>query len=78
MKRENQVTESKEFAVLVSVMISSALVSSKGGMDEDQIEGCVSGYLKEKGFTQNAEELQHSSNNNNDSSLQHDTLNRTQ
>ncbi|XP_061368088.1 transcription initiation factor TFIID subunit 5-like isoform X2 [Gastrolobium bilobum] len=47
-------------------------------MDEDQIEGCVSGYLKEKGFTrQKGEELQRT-NNNTDSSLQPDTVNRTQ
>ncbi|XP_027329791.1 transcription initiation factor TFIID subunit 5-like [Abrus precatorius] len=41
-------------------------------MDEDQIEGCVSGYLKDKGFTQK-DQL-----SNTDSSLQPHTLNRTQ
>lgn len=45
------------------------------GMDEDQIEGCVSGYLKQKGFTQNDDQLQLT---NTDSSLQPDTLNRAQ
>ena len=44
-------------------------------MDEDQIEGCVSGYLKQKGFAQNDDQLQIS---NTDSSLQPDTLNRAQ
>ncbi|KAG4931422.1 hypothetical protein GLYMA_17G222200v4 [Glycine max] len=44
-------------------------------MDEDQIEGCVSGYLKQKGFTQNDDQLQLT---NTDSSLQPDTLNRAQ
>ncbi|KAL2317983.1 hypothetical protein Fmac_031859 [Flemingia macrophylla] len=45
-------------------------------MDEDQIEGCVSGYLKQKGFTQDDNHLQLT---NTDSSLQPDnTLNRTQ
>lgn len=43
------------------------------GMDEDQIEGCVSGYLKQKGFTQNDDQLQLT---NTDSSLQPDTINR--
>lgn len=45
------------------------------GMDEDQIEGCVSGYLKQKGFAQNDDKLQLS---NTDSSLQPNTLNRAQ
>ncbi|XP_027941718.1 transcription initiation factor TFIID subunit 5-like isoform X3 [Vigna unguiculata] len=44
-------------------------------MDEDQIEGCVSGYLKQKGFAQNDDKLQLS---NTDSSLQPNTLNRAQ
>ncbi|CAJ1972394.1 unnamed protein product [Sphenostylis stenocarpa] len=44
-------------------------------MDEDQIEGCVSGYLKQKGFPQNDDQLQIS---NSDSSLQPDTLTRAQ
>ncbi|KAK7321546.1 hypothetical protein VNO77_32303 [Canavalia gladiata] len=44
-------------------------------MDEEQIEGCVNGYLKDKGFTQKDEQHQLS---NTHSSLQPDTLTRTQ